>query len=185
MGEEVAKAEDELVAEGLFRLIIPDDEEADACAACRVCDEHEEVDGLFRLMTPDDGEGVASAAWVGDPAYDVPTEVDGLFSMIIAGDGEAIAFAVWDEDPVGDKSKVDVKANDVQSPDGQADVGSAAESDAESVGNEPLDVAVAVALLLPLCLAEAEGVEDSVLVDVEFDEPLPLPTPGSDVISVN
>jgi len=183
MGEEVAKAEGELVVlvEGLFSLIIVGDGEAVACAA--LCDEHRDVEGSFSLIIPGVGEAVASAAWVGDPAYDVPVEFNGLFRRI--SDGEAVAFAAWDGVPVGDE--VGVEVNDGLSPPEQspADVGSKLESDEVLVGNEPSDVAVAVALLLPVCLAEAVGVEDSVLVLVEFDELLPLPTPGSDVISVS
>lgn len=131
---------------------------------------------FWRWKLPDEADPEAAALWAATEADESKViigglvaltlgEFDGLFRLIIAGEGETAVFpaAVAVED-FEQSTEVDF--------------------DTASVANE--DFVDAVALLLPLCLVDLDvAVEDLVFVDVIFDEALPLPTPGSDVISVN
>lgn len=146
---------------------------------------------FWRWKLPDEADPEAAALWattevdeskviIGGLVALTLGEFDGLFSLIIAGEGETAVFpaAVAVED-FEQSTEVDL--------------------DTASVANEDfadavdlllpiclVDFADAVALLLPICLVDLDvAVEDLVFVDVIFDEALPLPTPGSDVISVN
>ena len=164
---------------GLFRLIILAVGEADPFADLEpdvtVAGVAVEFAGLFRLIIPEVGEADPFAALEPDVTVAVEVEFAGLFKLIMPDVAEADAFA---------DLEAFVPLTVEQLPDREAAAPMA-------VGAEPLDDVVIVALFLPLflCLAEvdidAEAPDDFVLVDVVFGDPLPLPTPGSDVISVN